>query len=84
MAGALFVAHEHVPHRILLDDLVIDRQDRATRIAEDIGDALVDQGLDNHVGARHLPAFALPFHRTSSPFAFCPAPALAPDHSRPA
>ena len=48
---------------VLLDDLVVDRQHRAARIAEDVLDALVDQRLDDHLRARHLPA---PLHRSVS------------------
>ena len=56
MAGALLVADEDVLDLVLLDDLVIDRQDGAAGIAEDMLDALIDQGLDDHFGARHLQA----------------------------
>ena len=54
---------------VLLDDLVIDRQHRAARIAEYVLDALVDQRLDDHLRARHLS-----FHGTTSlePFFLVP------------
>ena len=54
MAGALLVTDEDVLDRVLLDDLVVDREDRAPRIPEDVLDTLIDQGLDDHLGARHL------------------------------
>ena len=54
MAGALLVTNEDVLDRVLLDDLVIDREDRAPRIPEYVLDTLIDQGLDDHLGARHL------------------------------
>ena len=39
---------------VLLEHRVVDRQDRAARIAEDVLDALVEQGLDHHFGAGHF------------------------------
>ena len=54
MAGALLVAHEDVLDVVLLEELVIDRQHRAARIAEQVLDAIVLQRLHHHFGARHL------------------------------
>ena len=54
MRGALLVAHENVLDLLLLEDLVIDRQDRAAGIAENVLDALVGQRLDHDFGAGHL------------------------------
>jgi hypothetical protein len=45
MHRALFVAHEDVADGVLLEDLVIDRQDRAAGIAEYDVDALILEGL---------------------------------------
>ena len=79
VAGALLVADEDVLDLVLLDDLVVDRQARPARIAEDVLDALVDERLDDHLRSGHLrsatrsavssrPVF-LPFHlATSRPF----------------
>ena len=53
VAGALLVADEDVLDVVLLEDLVIDRQDRAARIAEDMLDAIVLQRLQNDFRARH-------------------------------
>ena len=46
--------HQDVPHLILLEHGVVDRQHGAARIAENIGDALVGQGLDHHFCANLL------------------------------
>ena len=59
----LLVAHEDVADVVLLEDRVVDRQHRAAGIAEDGVDALVLQGLNDHLGAGHLslhlrPSFA--------------------------
>src|ERR1051326_7605019 len=51
---ALLVAHQDVLELLLLEHLVIDRQDRAARIAENVPHALIDEGLDHHLGAAHL------------------------------
>jgi hypothetical protein len=40
VAGALLVAHQDVLDRVLLENLVIDRQHRSARISEDMLDAL--------------------------------------------
>jgi hypothetical protein len=52
--GALLVADEDVAQRVLLEDLVIDREDGAAGIAEDMLDALVDQGPEHHLRADHF------------------------------
>ncbi len=52
--GALLVAHEDVADVVLLEHRVVDRQHRAARIAENVLDALIAQGLDHHLGAGHL------------------------------
>ncbi len=51
---ALFVAHEDVADLVLLEQLVIDRQNRSARIAEHCVHALVAQGLDDDLGAGHV------------------------------
>ena len=53
MHGALLVAHENVLDAVLLVQLVIDRQDGAARIAENMLDALIGESLKHHLGARH-------------------------------
>ena len=52
--GALLVADQDVAQRVLLEDRVIDRQDGAAGIAEDMLDALVDQGPEHHLRADHF------------------------------
>jgi hypothetical protein len=54
MARALFVTNEDVLHVALLEDLVIDRKDRATRIAEQVLDAVILERAHHHSGAGHL------------------------------
>ncbi len=66
MGGALLVAHEDVLDLLLLEDLVIDRQDRAAGIAEDMLDPLVGQRLQHDLGTRHL----IRGHR--KPLCLCP------------
>ena len=61
---ALLVAHENVAELVLMEDRVVDRQDRAARIAEDHLDALVLQRLDDHLRAGHV----LGHNRNSPPF----------------
>ena len=53
MDGALFVAHQHMGDAFDLEERVIDRQHRAAGIAEDMGDALILEGADHHLRARH-------------------------------
>ncbi len=53
MRGALFVAHEKMADPVLLEQLVIDRKDRAARISENILNALVGQSLQDDFRAGH-------------------------------
>jgi hypothetical protein len=53
VAGALLVADEDVLDVILLEDLVIDRQHRATGIAEEVLDAIVLERADDNFRASH-------------------------------
>ncbi len=59
MAGAGLVTHEDVAHVLLLEDLVVDRQDRSAGIPEDGIDAVVLQRLDHHLRAAHAALVAL-------------------------
>ena len=43
MHGAPFLAHQHVLDLFLLEELVINRQNRTAGIAEDVLDALIGQ-----------------------------------------
>jgi hypothetical protein len=52
MGRALLVAHQDVLDLVLLENLVIDRQDGAARIAEDVFDALVGQRPEYDFRAR--------------------------------
>ncbi len=54
MGRALLVAHQDVPDLVLLENLVVDRQHRAARIAEDMGHALIGQRRQNDLRTRHL------------------------------
>ena len=51
MDGRLLVAHQDVAQPVLLEQRIVDRQDRAARIAEDDLDFLVDQGFHQQIGA---------------------------------
>src|SRR5690606_28340716 len=51
MDGRLLVAHEDVLDRVLLEDLVVDVEDRAAGIAEDVLDTLFAQAADNDFSA---------------------------------
>src|SRR5690606_2126334 len=44
---------EEVAQPVLLEDLVIDREDCPAGIAEDCIDALIQQRANNHLGAGH-------------------------------
>jgi hypothetical protein len=55
MHRALFVTHQNVPDRVLLENLVIDGQHGAAGIAEYDLDALIFQRLDHHLCSGHLP-----------------------------
>ena len=67
MAGALLVAHQDVLDLVLLENLVVDRKDRAAGIAEDMLDAIVLQRLHHHFGARHFAPLALSVAHRSGP-----------------
>src|SRR5882757_7431150 len=54
VTGALLVPHQDVLDLVLLENLVIDRKHRAARIAEDVFDAVIDQGAHDHGCAGHL------------------------------
>src|SRR4029453_16890146 len=54
MHGALLVAHENVLDLVLLEELVVDVEDRAARIAEDVLDALFLEAADDDFGTREL------------------------------
>jgi hypothetical protein len=51
--GGLFVAHQDVADVVLLEDLVIDRQHGAARIAEYSVHSLIPQGLNHHLRTGH-------------------------------
>ena len=53
MDRALLVANENVLDAILLEQFVIDRQDGAARIAENMLNALIGESLKHHLGAGH-------------------------------
>jgi hypothetical protein len=53
MRRALLMANQYVLDLVLLENLVIDRQHRAARIAEHMLDPLVGQRLQDDLGARH-------------------------------
>ncbi len=55
MACALLVAHENMLNVFLLENLVIDREDGASRIAKNMVNTLILQSLNNHFSACHLP-----------------------------
>ena len=55
MDDALLVATQNVTDRVLLEDLVVDRQHSAAGIAEQRVDALILQGFEHHFCAGHLP-----------------------------
>ena len=52
--GALLVAHQHVLDLLLLEQLVVDVEDRAARIAEDVLDAFFLEAADDDFRAREL------------------------------
>ena len=54
VAGALLVPHQDMLDLVLLEQLVIDREHRTTRIAEEMFDAMIDQRAHDHGGAGHL------------------------------
>jgi len=65
MDRAAFLADEVMAQLVLLEDLVIDRQHGAARIAEDRLDTLIDEGFDDHFGAVHGPGGHGPVFRVS-------------------
>ena len=62
---------------LLLEDLVVDRQHRAARIAENELDALIGQRLQNHLRAGHRAC------HVSDPFS-CKCPSVATMRRAPA
>jgi hypothetical protein len=52
--GTLFMANKDVADVVLLENLVIDRQDRPAGIAKDDLDPLILQGLNHHLCTGHL------------------------------
>ena len=54
MDGALFVSHQHVLELVLLEQLVVNIENCATRIAEDVLDAFFLQAADDDLGTRQL------------------------------
>src|SRR6516162_6381640 len=48
------MAHEDVADLLLVEERVVNRQDRPARVSENILDPLVGQRLDHHFGACHL------------------------------
>ena len=62
MDRALFMPDEYVLDLFLLEKLVVDVEDRATRIAEDVLDALFLETADDDLGARELHGIALVAH----------------------
>jgi hypothetical protein len=50
----LLVTYENVLKLVLLEDLVVDVQDGASGISEDVGDALILQTTYNDLGAGEL------------------------------
>src|SRR5215831_7518606 len=54
MDRALLVADEHVLDFLLLEELVVDVEDRAARIAEDVFDAFFLEAADDDFSAGEL------------------------------
>ena len=52
MNRGLFVPHQDVLEGVLLENFVVDIQNRATRIAKDVLDALGLQAAHDDLGAR--------------------------------
>ena len=59
MHGALFVPDQHVLDLFLLEQLVVDVEDRAARITEDVLDAFFLEAADDDFRTRELHGFAL-------------------------
>jgi hypothetical protein len=51
--GSLLVPDEDVLHLLLVKERIVDRKNRAARIAEDMLDPLILQGTDHHFGSGH-------------------------------
>ena len=51
MHRALLVAHEHVLHLVLLEELVVDEEHRTPGIAENVLDRLFLQAANDDLGA---------------------------------
>jgi hypothetical protein len=49
--GGLLVAYQHVADRFLLEERVVDEEDRAARVAEDILDLFFLQAPDYNFGS---------------------------------
>ena len=54
MHGALLVPHQDVLHLVLVEECVVDRQHRATGIAEQMLDPLIRKRRYHHFRAGHL------------------------------
>src|SRR5215212_1455674 len=54
MARALLVPHQDVLDLALLENLVVDRKNRATGITEEVPDAMIGQRPHDHRGTGHL------------------------------
>ena len=66
MHRALLMADQHVAKLVLMEQLVVDRQHRSARIAEDVLDPLIGERLDHHLGAGHLLCH-VPLHSLNAP-----------------
>ena len=60
MHRGLFVPDEDVAQIVLLEECIVDRQDRAAGVAENPVDPLVRQSADNHLRAGHPPVRHFP------------------------
>ena len=58
MHGALLVPDQHVLHLFLLEELVVDVEHRAARIAEDVFDAFFLETADDDFRTRELHGYA--------------------------
>jgi hypothetical protein len=54
MHGGLFVTNQDVLEFVLLEDCVVDIEDGATRIAEDVFNTLFSQATDEYIRAGEL------------------------------
>src|SRR5207244_9725240 len=76
MYRALFVPDQHVLELVLLEQLVIDIEDRAARIAEDVLDAFLLEAADHNFCARQLHGTPLGSINNHSRSACGPVPAI--------